>query len=216
MMTSDHDVEPVFTLIEVLVIIATLAVLAAVFLPALAKPKSRSERIVCVNNLKQINLSFRIWPADSSDTFPMARSTNQGGTMEFVSTSNVFRHFLALSNELGSPKILICPADKTRAPAKHFLELANTNLSYFIGLDASETDPQSVLSGDRNITNGFTPKNGMLELMTNQLVGWTEEIHKSQGNLALGDGSVQQVNNARFRSEILPNTGFATNRILLP
>lgn len=216
MNASEHNSERGFTLIEILVVIATLVVLVAIFLPALAKQKSKKERIDCVNNLKQINLSFRIWPADSSDKFPMARSTNQGGTMEYISTGEVFRHFQTLSNELGSPLILICPADRERAPANSFLQLANSNISYFLGVDAHENLPQSILAGDRNITNGFTPKSGMLELMTNQSVGWTKHIHKFQGNVALGDGSVQQVSNERLQKEILVHSDFATNRIALP
>ena len=94
--------------------------------------------------------------------------------------------------------------------------MANTNISYFLGIDANENLPQSILAGDRNITNGFTPKNGMLELMTNQSIGWTKTIHKFQGNVALGDGSVQQVGNERLQKEILVHSDFATNRIALP
>lgn len=213
---SRDNAGPAFTLIEVIVIVATLALLFAVLLPALAKQKGKKERIDCVNNLKQIGLSFRIWAGDGGDRYPMAMPTNQGGTMEYVLTGEVFRHFQAMSNELGSTRILICPADKTRAPAPDFTRLANTNLSYFVVPDANENLPQSILSGDRNITNRFSPTNGMLVLMTNQLVGWTKEMHKFQGNVALGDGSVQQSSSALLRSGILPNTGFATNRILLP
>ncbi len=62
-----------------------------------------------------------------------------------------------------------------------------------------------VVAGDRNLTNGFPPTNGMLYLTTNQNVGWTKELHKFEGNIALGDGSVQQANNARLQKEILPD-----------
>jgi competence protein ComGC len=216
MIASNNDREPGFTLIEIIVVIATIVIFFAIFLPALAKQKSKKERMDCVNNLKQVGLSFRIWPADSSDWYPMARSTNDGGTMEFVQTSEVFRHFQILSNELGSPNRLICPADRERIAAKDFLKLANTNISYFLGPDANENLPQSILSGDRNITNGFAPKNGSFVLMTNQSVGWTKELHKYQGNIALGDGSVQQVDSARLQKEFLAETGFPANRITLP
>ena len=100
--------------------------------------------------------------------------------------------------------------------ALSFSTLSNSNLSYFVSPDANENLPTTLLSGDRNLTNGYTPKNGFLDLTTNQMVGWTAEIHVRQGNIALGDGSVQQVSSERLRSEILPNTGFVTNRIQLP
>jgi len=73
-----------------------------------------------------------------------------------------------------------------------------------------------LLAGDRNITNGFLPRRGMLELTTNQIAGFTEELHERQGNVLMADGSVWQVSSARLRSEIIRNTGVATNRIVLP
>jgi len=66
---------------------------------------------------------------------------------------------------------LICPADD-RFAATNFTFLSNSNISFFIGLDATETDPQSFLSGDRNLTNGTPIQNGILKLMPNRATGW--------------------------------------------
>src|SRR5688500_16889126 len=112
MNTSNKNSETAFTLIEILVVIATLTILVTIFLPALAKQRSQKPQIDCANNLKQVGLSFRLWAGDGGDRYQTALSTNDGGTMEFIQTSEVFRHFQALSNELGTPKVLVCPADK--------------------------------------------------------------------------------------------------------
>jgi type II secretory pathway pseudopilin PulG len=196
-----------FTLIEILVVIATFAILFVILLPALAKQKSKRQRIACVNNLKGVGLSFRLWVADG-DKWSTMVSTNYGGSLEYVNTPDVFRHFRCLSNELGAmgaTKVLVCPSDVERIPASDFLTLSNVNLSYFVGADGTENEPNTIVSGDRNITNGFSPTNGMLYLNTNQNVGWTKGLHKFQGNIAIGDGSVQQVNSARLQHEILSN-----------
>jgi prepilin-type processing-associated H-X9-DG protein len=209
--------ESAMTLIELFVVLAVIAVLATLLLPALKRAHERADRIQCNNNLKQTGLSFRIWEGDHTNLYPMAVSTTNGGTMEFITGPNVFRHFQVMSNELSTPWIMICPAesDPARFRATNFNSFNNSNLSYFIGVEASETNPQMILCGDRSFTNGLPLKNGIMELNSNQIIGWTAELHPNVGNIALADGSVQQVSTEGLRF-IVANTGLATNLIQMP
>lgn len=206
-----------FTLVALLVIVAVLAILAAMLLPALAKAKQKAQRINCVNNLKQAGLAFRIWEGDHDDKMPMAFPLTKGGTMEYTTGANTFRHFQVMSNELSTPKILVCPADTARAAAYNFARLKNQNVSYFVGLDAGDEFPQRFLAGDRNITGVSDPENGILKLAPGDPAAWTSAIHVQQGNLGLADGSVQQYSNVGLR-QALRNSGDPTNtwRIALP
>ena len=161
-----------FTLVGLLVIIAVIAILAAMLLPALASAKKKAQRINCVNNLKQCGLAFRIWAGDNDDKYPMDVPKAKGGTMGFDTGADTFRHFLVMSNELSTPRILFCPAD-TRIAANNFNRLNNQNVSYFVGLDANDSEPQRFLDGDRNITADNEPVNGILKLVPGQRVSWT-------------------------------------------
>jgi hypothetical protein len=138
-----------------------------------------------------------------------------GGTMEFITGPNAWRHFQVMSNELSTPKVLICPGERNRKWATNFVAFGDANLSYFVGVDASETNVQSFLSGDHNITNGTPVKNEILELTENQPASWTAEMHKKVGNILLADGSAQQLSISGLQNAAA-NTGFATNRLQMP
>jgi prepilin-type N-terminal cleavage/methylation domain-containing protein len=189
-----------FTLVELLVVVAIIAILAALLLPVLSQGPSRAKRMECVNNLKEIGLAFHMFMHDHSGKFPMQVSGNDGGSLEFVHSGYrvkgdfyfSFRHFQALSKDLAATKHLVCPADLTRFPAETFAALKNENLSYFVGVSASFANPDSVLAGDRNVVNDESWTPTILRSRSGTEIRWTESLHRFKGNLLFSDGRVEQ------------------------
>jgi len=106
---------------------------------------------------------------------------------------------------------------------------SNGKVSYFIGVDVQDTYPQMLLCGDRNIygqgptgattlpasypNNGYgdspggQPGSGSYALGTNFPANavapcWTDKMHQKNGNVLLGDGSVQQLSSSKLRDQL--------------
>ena len=100
-----------------------VSIMAGMTLPALSQAKDKAMRIKCVNNLKMISLSARIYATDHDDRFPPS--------------------FLAMGQELTDPRVLICPADSQKRPLEgtNWTRLGPQNITYeFLTPGALESD----------------------------------------------------------------------------
>ena len=202
-----------FTLLELIMVLVIIILLAGMILPT-GHSRPNISRIKCVNNLKNVGLAYRIFATDNADLFPW-QSTNQMGALQIDYFGDPAVYFRMVSNELSTPKLLICPRD-TRTEAPDFTSITRSNISYFIGLDSDANFPNSFLAGDRNLTtNGIRLPPGLVRIRTNSLVAWDNTQHQLQGNVTMGDGSVQQLSIPRL-NEQLHNTGTAQTTLAIP
>jgi competence protein ComGC len=205
------------TLIEVLLVILVLAIIAALMLPAMEANRRKRLGEGCMNNLKQISFTYESWAWTHGGKFPVEVSVSNGGTMELAATGDVVATFQVMSNELKTPKTLICPADTIRFATNFSNDFTAKNISYFIGLKASTNFPQAFLSGDDNFSiNGIPAKSGLLELSTNAPVDWTEARHGQVGYIGLADGSVHGTHLGSLRYMLIETSGVITNRLAIP
>ena len=92
----------------------------------LADANANSERIQCVNNLKQLGLAGRICAADNNEVYPL--------------------NFISMTNEMNTWKILQCPSD-TAHKVTSWADVASGNVSYLMltpGIAETE-DPHTVV-----------------------------------------------------------------------
>src|SRR5436190_1671369 len=175
-----------FTLIELLMVIAIIAILAALLLPVISKGKMRARQAQCASNLKQIGLAFHQFAHEHDSRFPMQVRTNEGGTLELVPLGipALYRHFQALSNDLLDVSMLVCPSDR-RTAASSFERLSNTNVSYSLCVIRTYDDTGGTLSSDWNIADlNFTGG-------TTRII-WSQDVHQGRGNVLFADGHVEQ------------------------
>jgi len=216
------------TLVEVVVVVVVLCVMVTLLLPMLARSKHGVPGSQCVGNLKQIGLAFRLWVSDHNDKFPMQIPVADGGTMELGEGGDVYPHFLVLSNELNTPKVLYCAmeSDTNRIVASTFAReqvpdgavpfTNSSNVTYFVGINADQTRPRLLLSGDNSFTvAGMKPAKGLLHLWNSSQVGWDANRHSYGGNVSLADGSVQKLDSQNLKRALLVS-GVSTNRLAMP
>ena len=203
-----------FTLIELLVVIAIIAILAGLILPSLSSAKSKAHSVDCLNRLKQIGVGLRLWANDNSDRFPWSATAKEGGTKDAADWADHFRY---ASNQIASSLILACPSDRDKQPSLSWRNLsADNNVSYFIGLDAREAYPQTIVAGDRNVFGG----GGGLEPSWNKFLGdsidaaWDDTIHHNKGNLLTADGSAHPSTTAQLREYISTSLSGGTTNVV--
>lgn len=105
-----------FTLIEILVVIAILAILAAILFPVFARSREQARKATCLSNLKQIGLAFRLYTQDYDGGYP-----NTGDPWLWVGRRWRWpiMPYLAIgqreganfNSRQGTPSILLCPSD---------------------------------------------------------------------------------------------------------
>ncbi len=199
---------------DLLVLVAVIALGLGVIVVEFEKARRTSTSICCNCNLKQIGMGFRTWELDNNDQFPMVISTNAHGSWEYLATSEIFRHFQVMSAELSTPKILVCPNDSRRFAGSFERNFGNSNLGYFVGILSNSTLPQMFLSGDRCLKGGRILSNQTAEFATSDRIQWQPLLHRTYGNIALADGSVQGFNPEALQGALLHSGD--TNRLAIP
>ncbi len=120
-----------FTLVELLVVMAVIAILAAILLPALSQVKARAQAIICLNNTRELETAWQVYAGDHDDGLPynlgMAGSTfrtplnwvNNVMTWDLSSDNTNPATITGASLGLfvsGNTSVYRCPSDQALSP----------------------------------------------------------------------------------------------------
>ncbi len=115
-----------FTLVELLVVIAMITILAAMLLPALASGKQRAKRIQCLNNQRQMAMTWVLYAGDNNDWLASNGQCNPESTANKLWVQGAFVHtgantnvdfmlnpqYALFANYIKSGATYLCPTDR--------------------------------------------------------------------------------------------------------
>jgi prepilin-type N-terminal cleavage/methylation domain-containing protein len=130
-----------FSIIELLVVVAIIAILAALLIPSLANARESGRRAACLSNLHQIGLAVRVYAADNNSSIPFGPAAPPivttidfypctGSPTSLISLLNgaPVGMGLMLNTQLATqPKVLFCPGSDQ--PVDAAAQLANIGVT---------------------------------------------------------------------------------------
>ena len=140
-----------FTLIELLLVIAIIAILAALLLPTLSAAKARAWRIQCVNNQRQLGVAWELYSSDADDLLALNLGSYINGVHRSPPgcwvTGNAFCDADpatitsgTLFPYVGAVELFHCPADQSVITGTAIPRLRSLSLSGYMGGEDYETN----------------------------------------------------------------------------
>ncbi len=210
-----------FTLMELLVVVAVIALLASLLLPALTNAREMGRRMKCVSNLRQINFGTMLYVQDYDGWLPPAKHGGASTTAFAV---------LKLNGYI-KPELWNCPSDKTEG-SNLYVYMEGVRRSYLWNCEFGHGDDSWDLGEPRKLHRLRFPSKIILLLDGNQTIACTGgdaeyyygsvhvpfvfdparpvfcDRHSGGVNCQFADGHVEWLNTEKYYSEIYGQDDF--------
>ena len=211
------DTNPRFTLIELLVVIAIIAILSSMILPSLSKARKQAKRVVCVGNIRQVNMGMAMFRDDNNGIIAHNYDKDRWNTADWAMGIDTY---LGGKNKVTDPQDQFrtksskafygCPTTNSSAKKAHHIDYGipttgaasrSPGFSY-IGQKINrikDTSHSLLLAGTFNGTNKNLGRSVSKLAEPNQydnITGKTNKYYKHPGrvtNYAFFDGHVQGI-----------------------
>jgi prepilin-type N-terminal cleavage/methylation domain-containing protein/prepilin-type processing-associated H-X9-DG protein len=126
-----------FTLVELLVVLAIIAILAALLLPAVSRAKESGRGAACISNLRQIGVALQLYVDENQQRLPAMRDRAAATDTNQPALPSVE---IVLRDQLGNTNVLRCPSDRVQ-----LFEQTGSSYSWNSLLNGQRADDLKVL-----------------------------------------------------------------------
>jgi prepilin-type N-terminal cleavage/methylation domain-containing protein/prepilin-type processing-associated H-X9-DG protein len=188
-----------FTLVELLVVIAVVAILAALLLPALSRAREAARRTACVSNLRQIILAAGMYVDEHEDTFP-AQPGGDGVAVPAAGGDGT-NYYDMLMPYVNQPRVWLCPSAES-APGTLLGFHMNGLIITATGLRAAAiAEPaQTLLIAETGYRKLYDQAYLRPDQTGNYLYDRPQRNHFGGSNGGFADGHVQWYHDTRWDS----------------
>jgi prepilin-type N-terminal cleavage/methylation domain-containing protein len=188
-----------FTLVELLVVLAIIAVLAALLLPALSGAKARAQTTQCLSNLRQIGIGMKVYSDGSDGFYPESGDIIPWDQID--TTTHLQSWLQQIYLLVPNTNAYHCPADR-RAFFSYF---NGARAAYVLSTNFASVDSKKILFSSAFVLGGdtlgadFVPEDADKDDYTHNCVGGPDNgfpaeewrIHNKGQNILFEDGHVR-------------------------
>jgi prepilin-type N-terminal cleavage/methylation domain-containing protein len=154
-----HKTDMIFTLIELLITIAIIAILAAMLLPALNTARSTARRIACLSNLAQQGVAYMSYANDNNDEMPFRTNTHSDTVGQSRYLNAIDELYAYCGTGLKAREAWRCSEFRTTQTGDNYYnEIRKTGGGYASWLPVYEYDTRRFKLGDPRVNGTYQRK----------------------------------------------------------
>jgi len=216
------------TLIELLIVIAIIAILAGIIFPSFTRAREKARQSACLSNMRQLGTAVEMYTQDNDELLPGATDAGVGAGVtggwvyfsQFGQNENTIRPVFdvtkgSLYPYIESKQVFVCPDDASSSELSYAINSCLVQGSSALalephpgrGLNAFQDPSITLLFGEESMGSGAaadSTDDGFLSLYAGN---WVTDRHTNGSNVSLLDGHAKWypfgLNNGRYATDIL-------------